>query len=293
MLNRDYYEYERAHELVKLTDGGYTCNLCQLRWKRKPGTFCAGVPVYRYGVWPEGLYTYTQLRRDLKMKPRDREQPQGCYFVRKSPYRRWLYSIDQSMHRRVPTVSQREAIGKMRVGLVARHTCDHCGSYDRTHGQGKYERKVDRYSGLCDACERLKIRREKQALVAAWAHGYFNGSVFIVLDSETTGLNKEKDDEIIELAIVDASGAVLFASLIQTQDSKRRDLATDIHGITQEMLAQAPTFPEVWPQIEALLQQYPNILVYNAAYDHDLLNTTARRYGYQVPKAWWTCLMGE
>src|SRR5436853_2742093 len=86
MLNRDFEGYERSHELVKLSDDRYTCNRCRLRWKRKPKTFCAGVPVYRYGAWPEGLYTYTQLRRDRSMQPVNREEPQGCSFLRKSSY---------------------------------------------------------------------------------------------------------------------------------------------------------------------------------------------------------------
>src|SRR5262249_38773527 len=152
--------------------GRYTCNLCRLQWKRKPKTFCTGVPVYRYGTWPQGLYTYTQLRRDLSMKPLDREEPQGCYFLRKSPYRRWLYHVEKSVHRRVPTALQREAIEKMRAGLVARYTCAHCGYYDQAHGQGRYRKRVDRSSGLCDDCDRLKYRREKQAQVCAWAHEY-------------------------------------------------------------------------------------------------------------------------
>ena len=281
MLNRDFEEYERAHELVKLSDGRYTCNLCRLQWKRKPGTFCAGVPVYRYGVWPEGLYTYTQLRRDRSMQPVNREEPQGCSFLRKSPYRRWLYHIDQSVHRRAPTALQREGIAKMRAGLVARYTCEHCGDSDYTHGQGRYEKKVDRYSGLCDACERLKYRREKQALVAEWAHEHLEMADFVVVDSETTGLNEYKEDEIIELAIVHSSGAILFSSLIQTQDPGRIDMATYIHGITQKILSEAPTFQEVWPTIKAILQRYRRVLVYNALFDCDLLETTVPR-----PNSW-------
>jgi DNA polymerase III epsilon subunit-like protein len=293
MLHRDFEGYERSHELVKLSDGRYTCNRCRLQWKRRPKTFCAGVPVYRYGTWPDGLYTYTQLRRELSMKPLNREEPQGCYFLRKSPYRRWLYHVDQSVHRRVPTGPQREAIAKMRAGLVRRYTCAHCGYYDYTHGQGRYKTKVDRVSLLCDSCERLKYRREKQALVAQWAHDYLEMVEFVVVDSETTGLNEYKGDEIIELAIVHSSGVVLFSSLIQTQDPGRVDMATHIHGITQQMLSEAPTFPEVWPTIRGILRRYRKILVYNAPFDHDLLDTTAARYGYRVPWASWTCLMDE
>jgi DNA polymerase III epsilon subunit-like protein len=76
----------------------------------------------------------------------------------------------------------------------------------------------------------------------------------VVLDSETTGLGNE--DEVIELALVHATGTVLFCSLIQPQDPQRPDLATHIHGITRQLLSSAPSFPEVWPTIQAILRRY-------------------------------------
>jgi DNA polymerase III epsilon subunit-like protein len=63
----------------------------------------------------------------------------------------------------------------------------------------------------------MKQLSVRQAKVCAWAHAYLHQSErWAVLDTETTGLSSQ--DEVIELALVDASGAVLFSSLIQTQD---------------------------------------------------------------------------
>lgn len=75
-----------------------------------------------------------------------------------------------------------------------------------------------------------------------------------MLDSETTGLGDE--DEVIELALVHSSGTVLFSSLIRPQDPQRADLATHIHGITRQMLLDAPSLPEIWPTICAILRRY-------------------------------------
>lgn len=240
-----------------------------------------------YGAWPASLYTYTQLRR-MKLKPV--AGPAGCYFIRKSPYQRYLYDIHTSVPRRVPTERQREAIRKMRAALVETYTCRMCGYYDRSHGQDKHAPRL--LMGYCPSC-RWEIRQqEKQIDICAWAHGYVEklGS-WIVLDTETTGLGA--DDEVIELAIVSSSGAVLFSSLIQPQDIHRPDLATHIHGITADMLRTAPTFPEVWPIITAIFRRYRHVLVYNAAFDHRLLDATAGRYGCRLPAATWDCLMEQ
>ena len=274
---------EGPHQLERVGTG-YTCPVCGLSWTREPRTDCPGVRVYNYGEWPENLYTYTQLRRDLRMQPLDRTKAQGCYFLQKSPYRRYLYDINLARHRRVPTDAQREAITKMRAGLVQRYTCARCGHYDKTHGQSKYATVVYSHNGLCEDCDR-------QVPVIEWAHELFSDPNLIVLDSETTGLNDGGNDEVIELTIVSAAGEVLFSSLIQTQDPDRSDLATHIHGIGREDLNKAPTFPEVWPQIESIMQRYQTIVVYNADFDADLLRTTAARYGYVLPEAIWSCLM--
>lgn len=132
----------------------------------------------------------------------------------------------------------------------------------------------------------------RRARVCAWAHAYQHQSeAWAVLDTETTGLSSQ--DEVIELAIVDASGAVLFSSLIQPQNPQRHDLATHIHGIAPDMLAKAPTFPMVCPAIETIFKQYPHMLVYNASFDRSLLEGTARRYGYHLPHVSWSCLMEQ
>lgn len=65
--------------------------------------------------------------------------------------------------------------------------------------------------------------------------------------------------------------------------------ATNIHGITKEMLASAPTFPQAWDQMGPYLNR--KIVIFNAGYDLPLLTQTAARYGIILPWLQTCCLM--
>lgn len=279
-----------THQINKIADK-YTCEICKWSWTINPqDDSCPGVPRYEFAQWPEDLYTYTQLS-GMKLKPLDRDKPDGCYLIRKRPYVRYLYSKSAAVPKRAMSEKQQEAMRKAHEALRQKYTCVRCGHYDRSQGKGAYGVHI-RQDGLCEDCNRLKVRQLKKASIAEWAHEYINAGEFIVLDSETTGLNLEAyDDEIIELAIISSSGEVLFSSPIQTQDPKRQDLATHIHGITSEELQSAPRFPELWPQIESILQKYPRVLVYNAAFDEDMMLTMCRLHDCKLPEGYWECLM--
>lgn len=272
------------HQLSRLPNGQFTCALCRWTWRAPPRSACFGVPRYEYGSWPQGLYTATQLRR-MHLKPA--EESDGYYPLVKLPYRRFLYDSTKAAPRRVPTDKQREAITKMRAALRQQYTCRGCGVFDGSHGRSR----SGVMNGYCGKCWREIRHRARQADVCAWAKAYLSNREFVVLDSETTGLGSE--DEVIELALVHSSGAVLFSSLIQPQNPHRPDLATHIHGITSEMLSTAPRFLDVWPTIQAILRRYRRVLVYNAAFDHRLLDATASRYGLRAPGGQWECLMEQ
>src|SRR5262245_2362248 len=145
----DFSLWERDHALVREPGGRYACEVCQRSWARRPKTYCAGLPVYDFHARPADLLTFTQLRR-LKRWPGCRSEPDGAYFVRKSPYRRYLYSFASSRPWRVPTERQREAIAKMRLGLADHYTCRRCGWYDSSHGKDRYASRLE--DSWCGAC---------------------------------------------------------------------------------------------------------------------------------------------
>src|SRR5664279_5356251 len=72
----------------------------------------------------------------------------------------------------------------------------------------------------------------------------------VYLDSETTGL--ERSDEIVDFSIIDFDGKVLFDSFVRPKISIPSG-ATAVHHITNSMVANAPTWVELWTEIKAIL----------------------------------------
>lgn len=85
----------------------------------------------------------------------------------------------------------------------------------------------------------------------------------VYLDTETTGL--ENTDEIIEIAIVDSNGMVVFESFIRPQ-KPIPPAATAINKITNQMVANSPFLADIWPEIRNLLVDN-HIGMYNAEFD--------------------------
>ena len=103
----------------------------------------------------------------------------------------------------------------------------------------------------------------------------------LYLDTETTGLSEEA--EVIEIAIVDAEGRPLVNTLIRPQTTVPPDAAR-VHGLTNAILQGAPTWPEVWPQIQAAMAGRL-VLIYNVDFDVRLMQQTSARYGipFDIP----------
>ena len=117
-----------------------------------------------------------------------------------------------------------------------------------------------------------------------------NRTDVLVLDSETTGLNRTT--EILELAILDTTGAIRLNTLIMPQGNIPAD-ATAVHGITRAELeaAQAPAWPAVHAAVADLLAGAAVVCIYNAKYDVRLLGQSSARYGLRLPPFRASCLM--
>lgn len=97
----------------------------------------------------------------------------------------------------------------------------------------------------------------------------------IVIDTETTGL--DENAEIIEVGIIDHTGKVLFDSLIKPVHPIPAEV-TAINGITNEMVANAPTWDQVYSEIKQIVEE--NLLVaFNAEFDLRMLAQTSALYG--------------
>ncbi len=96
----------------------------------------------------------------------------------------------------------------------------------------------------------------------------------IYLDTETTGL--EKSSEIIEICIIDDNAQVLYESLVKPIAKIPTD-AMFIHGITNDMVKDAPAWFNVWPKVEASIAGR-QVGIYNSDFDLRLIQQTHTRY---------------
>lgn len=116
---------------------------------------------------------------------------------------------------------------------------------------------------------------ERQRRVIEWAHSRIsNPADWVVLDTEMTSL----EGEVIEIVIVDPNGRVLLESLVRPLGRVSAE-ARALHGMTDEELAGAPSFAELWPRIYGVLSQVSYVITYNAPFDRERLATSAQLAG--------------
>ena len=84
----------------------------------------------------------------------------------------------------------------------------------------------------------------------------------IFLDTETTGFSG-KTDKIIELAIADYDGDVLFNELINPERAINN---SHIHRITNEMVSECPSLEDYWGEIKLILTN-KHIIIFNKNFD--------------------------
>ncbi len=99
----------------------------------------------------------------------------------------------------------------------------------------------------------------------------------IVLDTETTGLDYTKE-KMVEFAAVRLENGKIkdeFQTLINPQQHIRKS-SIAVHGITQEMVEDAPTEEEILPKILEFIGDYP-IVAHNAIFDFSFINEAAKR----------------
>ena len=99
----------------------------------------------------------------------------------------------------------------------------------------------------------------------------------IVLDTETTGLDYTKE-KMVEFAAVRLENGKIkdeFQTLINPEQHIRKS-SIAIHGITPDMVADAPTEQEIMPKILEFIGDYP-IVAHNAIFDYTFLNEASLR----------------
>ena len=116
------------------------------------------------------------------------------------------------------------------------------------------------------------IEQDDKLAAAQWARDLLAAGDFIIFDTETTGFDTH--DEIIQIAVIDPNGDVLLDQLIKPEQPI---LNSQYHGITGDMVKDAPAFPAVYDRIKAALGGKP-VIAYNFEYDSRMVNQVCRKH---------------
>ncbi len=96
----------------------------------------------------------------------------------------------------------------------------------------------------------------------------------IVLDTETTGLDWRNGDRVIEIGCVELLNRSLTGRHFHVYINPQRSIdaeAIAVHGITEEFLADKPTFSAIVDEFEAFVRD-ADLIIHNASFDVGFLN---------------------
>ena len=108
----------------------------------------------------------------------------------------------------------------------------------------------------------------------------------IVLDTETTGLEHRQGHRIIEIGCVELINRKLTGNNYHQYVNPDRDIdqgAMEVHGITEEFLADKPFFMDIGPAMMDYLRG-AELIIHNAAFDVGFLDAELERLDPNGPK---------
>ena len=104
----------------------------------------------------------------------------------------------------------------------------------------------------------------------------------IVLDTETTGLNPEKGDRIVEIGCVELENHLPTGKTYHQYVNPMRSISQEVvavHGLTEEFLSDKPIFSEIADDFLAFVGENTPLVIHNAAFDMNFLNCELKACG--------------
>lgn len=128
----------------------------------------------------------------------------------------------------------------------------------------------------------------------SWAQQILSTQDVVILDTETTGLMegemKNPDAEVIELAIISISGKALYNGRFKPRYSIPQR-TTEIHGITNKAVKDAPKFSKEYSKIHQILTG-KIVISYNARFDGKIIANTCKLHKLiPLEDVMWECAM--
>ncbi|MFE4915844.1 exonuclease domain-containing protein [Streptomyces sp. NPDC056652] len=135
-----------------------------------------------------------------------------------------------------------------------------CPPCEEREGRERAEREQQQW----EAEQRAVEAREREVRdLEDWARKALEDHTVVILDTETTGL--DDDARIVEIAVTTAAGDVLLDTLVKP-DVPIPAEATEVHGITDAMVAGEPSFSEALGRLTTVLNGR-RCLIYNKVFD--------------------------
>jgi DNA polymerase-3 subunit epsilon len=107
----------------------------------------------------------------------------------------------------------------------------------------------------------------------------------VVLDTETTGLEVDRQHRIIEIGCLELNNRRLTGRSFHRYVNPERDIeqgALAVHGLTREQLAKEPTFAEIHAELLDFVRD-AELIIHNAPFDIAFLNAELARLGGAPP----------
>ncbi|MFG1416671.1 DNA polymerase III subunit epsilon [Xanthobacter sp. V0B-10] len=103
----------------------------------------------------------------------------------------------------------------------------------------------------------------------------------IVLDTETTGLEANGGDRLVEIGCVEMVNRILTGTVYHVYINPERDMpqeAFNVHGLSSEFLSDKPVFAAVAEEFLEFIAD-DTLVIHNAAFDIGFLNAELARLG--------------
>ena len=105
---------------------------------------------------------------------------------------------------------------------------------------------------------------------------------FAAIDFETANNKRSSICSVGVVIVRDGEIVESFYSLIQPEPNYYNYWCSQVHGLCQEDTEEAPVFPEVWAQIEPLIDGLP-LVAHNKSFDESCLKAVFRCYQMDYP----------
>ena len=105
---------------------------------------------------------------------------------------------------------------------------------------------------------------------------------FAAIDFETANYERTSVCSVGVVVVRDGMIVDSFYSLIQPEPNYYKYWCTQVHGLCREDTENAPVFPDVWAQIEPLIDGLP-LVAHNRPFDESCLKAVFRCYQMDYP----------